>query len=139
MKTATPTRRNVWVRSAAIFAVLFGVLTIVSGGTALFGSEEAKAMAGNTVAFVLWFNFLAGFLYVVAGIGLHAWRPWASRLALLIAVANMLVLLAFTVHVFSGYVYEMRTVWAMLFRCGVWITIAMVAFKFTPPKAAITN
>ena len=45
MKTATPTRRNVWVRSAAIFAVLFGVLTIVSGGTALFGSEEAKAMA----------------------------------------------------------------------------------------------
>ena len=55
---------------AAIVAVLFGALTIFSGGRALFGGAEARAAVGAAVPFVLWFNFLAGFAYVAAGVGL---------------------------------------------------------------------
>lgn len=35
--------------------------------------------------FVLWFNFLAGFAYIVAGVGLWMRRRWAMWLAVAIA------------------------------------------------------
>ena len=56
---------------AAAVAVIFGLLTIVSGGRAIFGGVDM----GAVVPFVLWFNFGAGFAYVLAGIGL--WRGGA--------------------------------------------------------------
>ena len=44
------------MRAIGIAAILFGVLTILSGGQALFGGEAARAAVGAAVPFVLWFN-----------------------------------------------------------------------------------
>ena len=38
----------------------------------------ARQAAGHYVPFVLWFNFLAGFAYIVAGVGLWMRRRWAA-------------------------------------------------------------
>ena len=46
----------------AIAAILFGALTVLTGSRALFGSLELRADFGNAVPFVLWFNFLAGWV-----------------------------------------------------------------------------
>ncbi|MHB0951022.1 MAG: hypothetical protein ACYC10_03760 [Allorhizobium sp.] len=118
---------------AGAIAVIFGLLTIFSGGQALFGNEAARAAVGAAVPFVLWFNFGAGFAYVVAGVGLLMRARWAATLAALIAGATVLVALAFAVHVFTGGAYEMRTVGAMALRSLVWIVIAVVARR-TPLK-----
>lgn len=115
------------IRIAAVVAAVFGIATIASGGRALFGGEEARAAVGDAVGFVLWFNFLAGFAYVAAGIGLWWRRGWASGLAALIAIATLLVFGAFAIHVLFGGAFEMRTVGAMTLRCAVWIAIAWIA------------
>ena len=91
---------------AAITAVVFGLLTLLAGGRALFGGADM----GAVVPFVLWFNFLAGFAYVAAGLGLWKGRRWAVRLALAILIATLLVLLALGLHVAAGRPYEARTV-----------------------------
>lgn len=57
--TNTASARPRWALVAAIVAVLFGILTVLSGGRALFGNDTARAAVGNAVAFVLWFNFVA--------------------------------------------------------------------------------
>lgn len=118
-----------WAVVAAVIAVLFGALTIVSGGTALFGGNEARAAVGNAVPFVLWFNFTAGFAYVLAGVGLFMWRRWAAMLAAAIAFATLSVFLAFGWHTFSGGAFEMRTVGAMAFRSVAWIAIAFASCR----------
>ena len=105
---------------AAVVVSLFGVLTVLSGGRALFGGPEARAAVGDAVPFVLWFNFLAGFAYVTAGIGLMLRTNWAAKLSIAILVATVLVMIAFGVHVLLGGAYEMRTVWAMNLRTVVW-------------------
>jgi hypothetical protein len=112
--------------AAGVIAILFGLVTIASGGRALFGDEAARAAVGAAVPFVLWFNFSAGFAYVVAGIGLLTWRPWSLELAALIAAGTVLVFAAFAVHVVLGGPYETRTVAAMTLRSIVWIAIALV-------------
>jgi len=122
------TNYHAWfVRAAAIVAVGFGVATIRAGGSVLFG-DGAQA-AGNVVGFVLWFNFLAGFAYVVAGAGLWMRRHWSAQLAFAIAATTLLVFGAFGIHVAAGGAFEARTAWAMTLRSVVWILIALLAFK----------
>lgn len=127
-----------WLTLAAI---VFGLVTVVSGGRALFGSLESRAAVGQAVPFVLWFNFLAGFVYVVAGAGLLWRRPWAAYASLFVAVSTLFVFLAFGVHVIGGGAYELRTVGAMALRSLFWVAVAIVslrAMKKTPklePKA----
>ena len=117
------------LKIAAGVAVVFGALTIFSGGRALFGGAAAQAAVGNAVGYVLWFDFLAGFAYVVAGIGLYLRHKPALWLSIAIAVSTVLVGLIFGNHVLQGGAYEMRTVGAMILRAVVWGMISVVAWR----------
>jgi uncharacterized membrane protein (DUF2068 family) len=117
------------LRILAVLAVVFGALTLFSGGRALFGGEQARAAVGDAVGFVLWFNFLAGFAYVIAGIGLWRQQRWAAWLAVAIAAATAFTFAAFGAHVVSGGAYEQRTVIAMSLRTLVWTVIAVLAYR----------
>ena len=66
---------TIWVIS--LIALGFGLLTIKEGGKVIFGDDAARIAAGNYVPFVVWFNFLAGFAYVTAGVGLWLQQRWA--------------------------------------------------------------
>lgn len=120
---------TLWLRLAAVVALAFGLLTVKEGGTVLFGDEAARSAAGNYVPFVLWFNFVAGFAYVIAGAGLWMQRRWAAWLAVTIAVATALTFAAFGAHVVSGGAYEQRTLIAMSLRTLVWAAIAAIAWR----------
>ena len=113
------------LKLAAFVAVLFGIATVASGGNVLFGSGAEGA--GNYVGFIVWFNFLAGFLYVAAGIGLWRRRRWAGWLALALAATTAAAFAALGLHIGGGGAYEMRTVVAMTLRLGVWAAIAALA------------
>ena len=110
--------RAIWMRVISLIAIGFGLLTLQEGGAVLFVDGAARQAAGHYVPFVLWFNFLAGFAYIVAGVGLWMRRRWAMWLAVAIAVASALVFLAFGVHVVLGGAWERRTAAAMTRRTG---------------------
>ena len=120
--------RSFWIWAATIVAVIFGGLTIISGGSVLF-NQAAQQAAGNYVAFVVWFNFLAGFAYIVAGIGLWLLRRWSIWLSLLIAGMTLMVLAAFGAYIMSGGAYELRTVAALGLRSVVWLVISTIAYQ----------
>jgi hypothetical protein len=127
MSATIRTRRA--AQFAGAVAVAFGLLTIVAGGRTLFGGEAARRAVGDAVPFVLWFNFAAGFAYVMAGAGLLRASRWAAWLSVLIAAATVLVFVAFGAHVLLGGAYEPRTVAAMTLRSLAWIFIAVIALK----------
>lgn len=120
-------KRSPWISTLAIVAILFGVLTIISGGRTLFNAE-AQQLAGNIVPFVLWFNFLAGFAYVVAGVGLWLRQRWSIWLSFAIAIATLLIFSALGLQIWRGGSYEMRTVAAMGLRALTWLAISAVAY-----------
>lgn len=128
--------RPLAVTGLAIFAVLFGALTLLSGGSTLFVDGAARAASGNYVGFVLWFNFFAGFAYILAGIRLLQWRAQATGLPMVIAGATLLVFAAFGVHILLGGPFEQRTVGAMVLRSAVWLVIAAVAHLSWQRKGA---
>ena len=115
----------------AIAAIVFGVVTVLTGSRALFGSLESRADFGNVVPFVLWFNFLAGFVYIVAGAGLLLCRRWAVYTLLFVAVSTILVFVAFGVHVIGGGAFERRTVGALIIRSIFWVAVTIVSIRAT--------
>src|SRR5262245_42607112 len=117
MSETTPARPG-WALAAALLAAGFGIVTIVVAGRTLFG--DGAETAGNVVPFVLWFNFIAGFAYVIAAYGIFRWTRWAAHLSSMIALSTVAVFAAFGVHVLLGGVFEMRTVGAMTIRSVVW-------------------
>ncbi|MDR6758627.1 hypothetical protein J2Y48_003935 [Mycoplana sp. BE70] len=104
-------------------AVIFGLVTVLSGGRALFGD----ANMGAVVPFVLWFNCVAGFVYVLTGFALWRGAGWAFALSIGVAVATALAFAAFLWHVWRGGPYELRTAVAMVLRFAVWSAIVTVA------------
>jgi len=120
-----------WLRAVALLAGVFGIATVVAGGRVLFGPEPERA-AGHVVPFVLWFNFLAGFAYLAAAVGLLRGRRWAALVSLAIAAATALVFVAFGVHVLRGGAFEQRTVAAMALRTVVWAGIAAACWARAP-------
>ncbi|MHB8834835.1 MAG: hypothetical protein ACYC9Y_03910 [Candidatus Methylomirabilia bacterium] len=122
------------LRIAATVAVTFGLLTIMEGGTVLFGGEAARLAAGHYVPFVLWFNFLAGFVYIVAGAGLWVRRRWAVWLALSVAAGTAVVFAAFGFHILLGGAFEVHTMAAMILRTAVWAVIFAYASRWIAAK-----
>ncbi|WP_170377375.1 hypothetical protein [Ruegeria atlantica] len=114
-----------WTRPAAIAAAFFGLLTIFSGGTALFGGAAAKAAVGDAVPLVLWFNFLAGFVYLLGAIALFKSKTWATRIAWVIGLSTLFVFAVLILVALFGTPFEWRTVGAMTIRTGFWLAIAV--------------
>jgi len=120
------------MKAVAVFAGVFGILTLYSGGNVLFGPAEAQASAGNYMGFVVWFNFLAGFFYIAGAISIWFGQNWARSLAWFIAGATLLVGLIFAAQILFGAAFEMRTVGAMVLRFAVWAAIALALHRKRP-------
>ena len=117
----------------AAVALVFGAATIKAGGDVLFFSEQARTAAGKYVPFVLWANFIGGFLYVAAGLLLLLNSTLALRLAVAIAALTVAVLSALGIHIAMGGAYETRTLVAMGFRSVIWLIISLVLHKAKIP------
>ena len=118
---------------AGAAAIAFGLLTLISGGSALFGAVDM----GAVVPFVLWFNFLAGFAYVIGGLLLMTGHRLALPVALTILIATAMVFAVFGWRVFAGDALEMRTVGAMTLRTLFWAAMVWVAMKARGRKSRL--
>lgn len=118
-------KKNVWI---GFIFLIFGLMTILSGGRSLF-TTNGIATRGNIVPFVLWFNFVAGFFYLVASISIFRMKTCVKKISLVLALANTFVLAYLLNHVFQGYLYEQKTLIAMVFRTSFWILFAIYFYK----------
>ena len=127
MSTLSDRSIGIWIITA--IAVVFGLLTIKSGGAVLFVDGIFREQAGNYVPLVVWFNFLAGFVYLIAGGGLWLKKHWAVWMSIFIVTATLVVFAIFGIHILKGGMYEVRTIVAMSLRIVVWSLIAMFAYR----------
>jgi len=125
------TQRPIWIWPIILIALVFGALTIKSGGAVIFFDGPARQAAGHYVNFVVWFNFIAGFFYILAGLGFLLNKPWTTKLATAIAIATLLIFSVFAVHILLDGLYEMRTVMAMTIRSTIWVIFAFAAYSLS--------
>jgi len=108
-----------------ILAVAFGVLTLRAGSNVLFG--DGASHEGPVVSFVVWFNFLAAFAYVVAGVGLVLRKRWSAPIAMALAASTAVVFALFGIHAAHGGAFAPTTVGALTIRTVFWAGVAALA------------
>lgn len=120
----------------AIVCIVLGLATLKEGGAVLFDLGDARQEAGHYVLFVVLVNWLLGFFYVVAGVGLLWRRRWSLALAWAIAAVTAITFVAFGVHVALGGAFELRTVLALAFRTLFWAVVAWRSVKVWTPQTS---
>ena len=123
-------KHPLWLWPIIFVAFVFGALTIKSGGAVIFFDGPARIAAGNYLNFVVWFNFIAGFFYILAGLGFLLQKVWTVKLAIIIAAATLFIFAAFGIHILIGGAFETRTVGAMTLRSVIWTGFATTAYFY---------
>ncbi|HIP49449.1 MAG TPA: hypothetical protein EYG92_10865 [Lutibacter sp.] len=124
-----------------ILLATFGLLTLYLSGSVIFDLFEMRAKQGDFVMPVIWANFVASLLYLVAAFGFFKQRKWTSKI-LIFAVAVLIIgAVGLYLHIDSGGVYMQKTIKAIGLRMGVTLVfLAFSYFKITKKKKdIITN
>ncbi|MHB8880869.1 MAG: hypothetical protein ACYC69_05065 [Thermodesulfovibrionales bacterium] len=117
------------LRILSVIAVVFGLLTLKAGGSVIFDIGSMRQVEGNYVPFVVWANFLSGFFYIAAGVGLWMRKRWAATLSVAVLIGIVMTFIFFGMHVLNNGLYEMKTVYAMTLRTLLWAVISIVAYR----------
>lgn len=122
-------RKILLLKPLFLFVIIFGLMTLIEGGSVAFNIGDARIKSGNYVPFVLWFNFFSGFFYILNGIGLFFEKKWASKSSLILLISILLVYILLFVHIVLGGLYEVRTVIAMGLRSSIWALTYFASLK----------
>lgn len=120
-------------------AIAFGVLTLWSGGLVLFGPDSARIAVGQIIPFVLWFNFLSGAVYIVAGFGIFQGQRYGKVLARAMAMALAVLFAAFLAIIAGGQEWETRTLGALMLRLGFWCLAAWASVTMIHARPALNS
>ncbi len=106
------------------FLLVFGIITIKAGGTALYGTMTGT-ISGNFWLPVIALNTAIGFLYAGLAVSLYLKLSLSRIISLAVFLLALLSAALFFRYLWMGGLYETKTVYAILFRFVV-ASIAIV-------------
>ena len=106
----------------------FGLLTLFLSSSVIFDWFGIRAKEGNYVLFIVWANFISSLLYLISTYGFLKIKNWAFKALSVATVILVVALIGLFIHIYSGGIYETKTVFAMLFRISVTIAFTVIAY-----------
>lgn len=106
-------------RILAVVAIVFGLVTIVAGGSVLAGADPGYIVFRP----LLIYNTTMGLAYVAAGIVTLRSLARGRFAAATIFLLNLLVLAGVSYLYAKGHAVAMNSVLAMTFRTSVWLAL----------------
>ena len=68
--------------SIALFIGIFGVITLYLSASVIFDLFGMREKQGDYVLFVIFANFICGFLYIIGSLGLLKQKAWTKKVFL---------------------------------------------------------
>lgn len=113
---------------SAFILSIFGLLTLFMSNSVLFDLFGIREKEGNFVPFIVWANWLCGFLYLIAAYGFLKIKKWTIQPLLGAAIILIIAFVALFIYINGGGIYEQKTVYAMIFRIGVTSVFTVLAY-----------
>ena len=126
---------NKTVRFLSLIGIVFGIVTIISGGSVLSGASPGYVVFLPLVVF----NTLMGFAYILTGI--VAWRnPVRSKtMAGIIFLFNLGALVTISYLYWMGSDIADQSLGAILFRSIVWLIIYIGISRVVSKHSSLLN
>ena len=110
-------------RTAAVLALIIGLMTIVEGGSVLLGLETKPY---PVLPWLVHYNVVFGFLSLFAGAGMWMEKGRVVTLAKFILACHAIVLLFLSVISLLGMTVAAVSIMAMFFRTAIWTVINLL-------------
>lgn len=122
-------KRNKMFRSLfAIVLIAFATATLFMSSSVIFDWFGIREMEGDYVPFIVWTNFIAGWLYLVSAYGLLKAQKWAFWILIGTTLFLAIALVVLALYINSGGVFELKNVGAMGFRIALTIAFSVLAY-----------
>ena len=108
----------------------FGIITLFMSTSVIFGMFDIREKEGNYVLFVVVANFICAFLYLPGAYGFFKRKRWTTKLMNAAVAVLVITFIGLAIHIYSGGIYEEKTVKAMMFRTFLSIAFSLIAFKY---------
>ncbi len=115
------------IKLAAFVSLILGLATVFAGGSVIFDLFGMRERQGNYVLFVVWANFICGFLYIISSFGFFKFKKWTVRVLGLAVVILLVTFSGLVIWILKGNIYETKTVAAMSFRTVITLALWWVA------------
>lgn len=113
--------------SIAVILAAFGLITLFLSSSVIFDLFGIREKEGNYVLFVVISNFVSSLFYLFATYGFIKNKIWTAKLLYVSAGVLTVAFAGLLVHINSGGIYETKTIWAMVFRIIITLTIGTAA------------
>ncbi len=110
----------------------FAIVTLFMSSSVIFDWFGIREKQGHYVSFVVWANWLCGFIYLCSVYGLLKSKPWTTKLLGFSAFILIVTFLRLLIYINSGGIYETKTLYALLFRVSVTLLFFFIAYRSIP-------
>ena len=120
------------VKLVSLIGILFGIVTIISGGSVLMGSNPGYIVFLPLVIF----NTVMGFVYLFTGI--VVWRNFSRAKAIsgIVFLLNLVMLITIGGLYLYGLDIATKSLGAMSFRTLVWLVIYVFLLREVNKKSS---
>lgn len=117
------------VKHITIIALIgFGLLTLFLSSSVIFDWFGIREKEGNYVLFIVWANFISSIIYLTSAYGFIKSKKWTSKLLTTSVAILVLAFIGLLIHIYSGGIYEVKTVKAMIFRTSITVLFTFSVF-----------
>jgi len=118
--------KNVFIKIAAVVAVLFSLLTVVEGLQVLLGITNPEYIVLTPL---LIYNVIMGIVGMFVGVMIWANHRQALKFTTIVFAAHIIVLIFLGAIYFSNGAVALHSVKAMSIRSVVWLAIVWAVWK----------
>ncbi len=107
---------------------LFGFLTLFLSTSVILDLFGIREKEGNFIMFIVWANFLSAIIYLISAYGVMKNKKWSTSLLSLSTIILLTALVGLFVHISLGGVFEIKTVYGMIFRTLITLIFTISSF-----------
>lgn len=123
-------KSNIILYISGFIIAFLGMITLFMSTSVIFGLFDIREKEGNYVLFVVVTNFICAFLYLAAAYGFFTKKRWTTMILNFSVIVLLIAFIGLGIYIYSGGIYEAKTVNAMTFRTLLTIGFLLISFKY---------
>lgn len=127
-------KSTIILKISGVAIAFLGVVSLFMTTSVIFDLFGIREKEGNYVLFIVVANFICAVLYLIAAYGFFKRKKWTT---MILNIASGILIVAFIgllIYIYSGGIYEHKTIGAMIFRTLLTVGFAFVSYKYISPK-----
>ena len=112
----------------AIVLIAFALVTVFMSSSVIFDWFGIREKEGDYVPFIVWTNFIAGFIYLISAYGFLKAKKWTFWVLIGTAIFLVTALIILGLYIDAGGIFELKTVGAMGFRIILTFVFSLIAY-----------